>query len=1021
MTSPRVLLAGLIATSLPAIAAAAYVNFEVSHVHPIALTPSGNRLLVVNTPDARLEVFTVGSGGALTHEASIPVGLEPVSVAARTDAEAWVANHLSDTISIVDLDLQTAARSLEVGDEPADVAFAGGRAFVAVSQEDAVKAYDLANLDLPPAVIPLFGNDARALAVSPDGTRVYAVVLHSGNQTTVVNANVVWDNNAGLDANRLNALGIPDMACDGAPPAYPPLPPGVVRNPALLDPPSGVPEVGLIVRWNESAGEWQDETGADWSHCLPFRLPDHDLFVIDVATRTVVDRVAHLGTTLFDVSVNPANGKIYVPHQEARNFVRFEHPLGVQGHVVDNRMAIVEPPGNGVKILDLNTHIDRASDPAANLAEREASISQPGMMAWKADGSEAFLTAIGSRKLFRVDGACGDGSCAFGPSRSAPDAVEVGEGPTGVAFHEGVGRAYVLLRFSNSVAVVDATALTKIDEIALHDASPAVVRDGRHFLYDGIDSSGHGDNACSSCHVSGDFDLLAWDLGDPTGSLAPYSTPNDNVRFITLGGVPCNPALPFCASHAGFDPQKGPMTTQTLRAMLEPLHWRGDRATMNDFNPAFVGLLGKAPVGQVNGKPAGQTPADMETFRQFALGIRFPPNPYRLVDDTLPAGDQRFGDSPFAGDPQTGETLFFTANTDGGGPCVACHTLPHGAAGGVLGGVTPAEPTSMSAAALFNGTLDGSRHSDLKVPHMRNMYEKFGPLFGDRTDPPDRKSGFGYIHDGSIGDLHVFLSAAVFNLSAANQAKQVRDLAAFSLAFPTGTRPAVGRQVTVAPGAPPAVEAGEPPEALLATLISLGALNDPGRHCELTATALDAGRMRAWRLLDKAGGGSWGTDLAGEPPVTTGRLRESADGPITFLCATIGSGVRLGGDRDEDAVLDGDDCNPADAEAWSPAAQVAGLVVSAGSPALAWTDQSPVTGPGVRYDVAAGSVLDLRVLGLAPATACLIGDLADAFADDPGLAPAVGDGRYYLVRARNSCASPGFGPGRESLAALACP
>ena len=34
-----------------------FVHFESAHVHPAALTPSGNRLLVVNTPDNRLSVF----------------------------------------------------------------------------------------------------------------------------------------------------------------------------------------------------------------------------------------------------------------------------------------------------------------------------------------------------------------------------------------------------------------------------------------------------------------------------------------------------------------------------------------------------------------------------------------------------------------------------------------------------------------------------------------------------------------------------------------------------------------------------------------------------------------------------------------------------------------------------------------------------------------------------------------------------------------------------------------------------
>src|SRR5262245_56299681 len=109
-----------------------YVNFEVSHVHPIDLTPSGGKLLAVNTPDARLEVFTVDAGGNLVPQRSIPVGLEPVTVVARTDSEAWVVNQLSDTVSIVDLTLGTTIRTLVVGDEPTDVAFAAGKAFVAV-------------------------------------------------------------------------------------------------------------------------------------------------------------------------------------------------------------------------------------------------------------------------------------------------------------------------------------------------------------------------------------------------------------------------------------------------------------------------------------------------------------------------------------------------------------------------------------------------------------------------------------------------------------------------------------------------------------------------------------------------------------------------------------------------------------------------------------------------------------------------------------------------------------------------
>jgi YVTN family beta-propeller protein len=888
-------------------ARAAYVNFESSHVHPIDLTPSGERLLAVNTPDALLEVFAVGAGGVLSRQASIPVGLEPVSVAARTDSEAWVVNHLSDTISIVDLSLGVTVRTLPVGDEPSDVVFAAGKAFVAVSQEDAVKVFSLANLDAAPATIDLFGSDARALAVSNDGGKVYAVVLHSGNQTAVVNANIITGNNSGLDAARLGALGLNDMRCNGAPPPYPPLPAGIARNPELIDPvPPAPPPVGLIVKWDPASGQWRDEAGQDWSHCLPFRLPDHDLFVIDTASLAVFS-VDHLGTSLFEVSVNPANGKVYVPHTEARNFVRFEHPLGVQGHMVDNRLAIVDPAaGHRVTLVELNSHIDRGSDPRTNLLEREASISQPGMMAWNAAGTTAYLTAIGSRKLFRVNGACSSGACIFGPNRALPDAVVVGEGPTGVALHEASGRIYVLNRFSNTIAVVDAAGLTRIGEVPLHDPTPALVKQGRRFLYDGIDTSGHGDAACSSCHISGDRDELAWDLGDPTGAFARYGTPGDNVRFIfPIGNQPvqCDPSI--CASRQGFDPQKGPMATQTLRGMLEPLHWRGDRPTLLSFNKAFVGLMGKEDIGPIDSEPAGLTAGQMGLFRRFALGIAFPPNPYRNLDDTLPNASVTIPGHPLTGNPAAGQTLFLSGRTDASQSCSSCHALPFGAAGGKLGGVEPGDPAT-ARTALFNGDADGSPHSDLEVPHTRNMYEKRGPRFGSLTnalDPPaNQKSGFGFIHDGSIPDLGTFLSASVFTLTA----QQVRDLALFLLHFPTEHKPAMGRNLTVPPGAPPTGTAAQ--ESLLATLVARGNLADAARHCELTVSARSGGRVRAWHLNGGiATGGLWTADVASEPQVTTTALRQDAGGPLSFLCATIGSGARLGGDRDEDALLNGDE------------------------------------------------------------------------------------------------------------------
>jgi len=83
-------------------AAPAFTLFESGQVRPLALSPDGKLLFACNTPDNRLEIFRVKKSG-LVHRASVPVGLEPVAVAARRNDEVWVVNHLSDSVSVVEL------------------------------------------------------------------------------------------------------------------------------------------------------------------------------------------------------------------------------------------------------------------------------------------------------------------------------------------------------------------------------------------------------------------------------------------------------------------------------------------------------------------------------------------------------------------------------------------------------------------------------------------------------------------------------------------------------------------------------------------------------------------------------------------------------------------------------------------------------------------------------------------------------------------------------------------------------
>src|SRR5262249_54321784 len=203
--------------------AGSFTNFETGHVRPFAISPGGELLFAVNTPDARLTVYALTATGAeLATE--VPVGLEPVAVASRVNGagrtEAWVVNQLSDSVSIVEIDPGDLTHShvthtLLVSDEPRDIVFAGSggtRAFITAAHRGQnrpgdpqlttqgvgradVWAFDATDPGAPPlAIIQLFGDTPRALAASPDGAIVYAAVFHSGNRTMTLLERVVSAN-----------------------------------------------------------------------------------------------------------------------------------------------------------------------------------------------------------------------------------------------------------------------------------------------------------------------------------------------------------------------------------------------------------------------------------------------------------------------------------------------------------------------------------------------------------------------------------------------------------------------------------------------------------------------------------------------------------------------------------------------------------------------------------------------------------------------------------------------------------
>mgnify|MGYP001395827906 CR=1 FL=1 len=899
-----------------------FVNFETPTVHPLDLTPDQSRLLAVNLADARLEVFNL-SGGIPVPAGSVPVGYDPVSVRARTNTEIWVVNHVSDSISIVDLNTMTVRATLATDDEPCDVVFAGvpQRAFVSCSQANTVLAFDPANLALAPTRIALTAEDPRAMAVSADGMSVFVAAFESGNNTTILGG--------GLDPSA-GALAYPPNAVNDATGPWggvnPPPNDGTLITPAPRPGNPPPPPVGLIVR-KDASGTWMDDNGGDWTSMVSgadaaksgrpvgWDLYDHDVAVISTST-LAVSYVKGLMNINMALGVNPATGDLSVIGTEATNEIRFEP--NVAGSFVRVHMATFDPASPSPVIRDLNPHLDYLTHTVPQ-ATRDRSIGDPRAIAFTPAGDLAFIAGLGSNNLIVVD--------ADGDRVGLPETIDVGQGPAGLALAPTLGALYVLNRFDATISVVDIGTRAVIATASYYDPTPAAIREGRPFLYDTRLTSGLGQSSCASCHVDARTDRLAWDLGDPSGTVDPLT--GNNLGAGILGLTPSTTPIPF----SNFHPMKGPMTTQTLQDIigLEPHHWRGDRRGIEAFNGAFIGLLGD---------DTNLTPGEMQQFESFLASIHFPPNPNRNLDNSLPTslplpGHYSSGRFSPAGTPlpsgnaSAGMTLYRSTSRriDGGAfACVTCHTLPTGAGADAtfIGGTwTPFPVGPQGEHHLQMVSVDGSTNRAIKTPQLRALYDKVG----FETTQTQSLSGFGVLHDGSVDSLARFVSEPAFNV--ANDT-EVANLVAFLLCLSGGDLPggttnnpllppgppsrdahaAVGKQVTISSIATaPAADI-----ARLNTLVSQAATSRVG----LVAKGTIAGKPRGF-AYDTATA-RYRSDRVGET-YTDSQLRNLAapGAEFTWTAVPKGTEVRIGIDRDLDTWLDQDEIGVCTSES-NPAA-----------------------------------------------------------------------------------------------------
>jgi YVTN family beta-propeller protein len=716
-----------------------FINFETAPVHPIELSPDRARLVVCNLADGRLEVFDVTSGN-LSPLGSISVGIDPVSVRFRTSTEAWVVNHISDSISVVDLITMAVTATIQTLDTPSDVVFAGGRAFVSCALPNTVQVFYASSRQLVTNLV-VEAERPKALAVSPDGSKVYAAIFESGNATTIIGPrfrNLLFIDNP---VSRTNG----PYAGQNPPPNF-----GTTFNPPL-NPALGAnlpPKTGMIVRKN-SAGRWMDDNQHDWTEFVSgtnahltqrfpgWDLPDRDLAIIDTTSLSVMYATGLMNICMA-IGVNPASGRVAVVGTDAINEVRFEPNLN--GIFAQVKIALMN--AEGVLVQDLN--------PTLNEANREKSIGDPRAIIWTADGTRGYVAGMGSRNVVLIDE---NGSRAGEP-------IEVGEGPSGLAMDEARQRLYVFNRFSSSVSVIDTVSGTVVSALPLFDPTPVNVSAGRRHLYDTRRTSAFGQVSCASCHVDARMDRLAWDLGNPAGEILS-AVVNHQGTFVTNK----------------FHPMKGVMVTQTLQDIIghEPFHWRGDRPDIESFNVTFTNLQGAA---------RGLTDKEMRELRDVLASIRFPPNPHRQIDNSLStnislSGHVALGDGELSAGtplPNGNAAAGWAAFNKQGNFCVTCHTAPTGL-GLDKGALGPNGGHHFPLAFRLEESLRS------KISQFRNMQDKIGM--------DTRRSGFGFGHDGSIDSLTRFLNGV-----RVVPDQEVADLIAFLLSTSDSPPAALGRQFT---------------------------------------------------------------------------------------------------------------------------------------------------------------------------------------------------------------------------------
>jgi len=853
------------------------VNFEEPPIHPLELSHNGRRLYAANVPDGRVSVFDISAPGTPQLIREIAVGLGPVSLRRRPQ-QAVIGEPGEPQPLPASAPVRLVASHDAAIAEPVDVV---RQLWVVCMSSNALFIIDEATLRVVDSLrLPHRPAD---LVFDASGKTAY-VSLSDSNQVAVVNAT--------------NPHAAPPTLIEFE--SEMPLGSGValsVEEPrALLRDGDDVYALSFLSGNGSTAAAislFDPPIAQQWDFWpgLP-EPPDRDVLRLDLTGGSPGATAAlwRMGTINFDLEQAGADGEIYVSSLDMRNLDSQlqgepeyqQQPFAL--HTVSHAApSATGAPQSGTVVIDLN-------DPANHAPGLHSTFrcAMPTDLQATADGSKLFIACGNSRGVALLDTGSDQVTAEFKAT-----AGTTGFGIRGVLLDRSERWLYAYGRGDNTLLVFDTSSIfgggpnppQQIVSLGW-DITPDNITAGRFHFNDGSNSN-DGVSTCNTCHIDGHLDGIAWDLSDFTGDLG--NDPRD-VRRVGKGGK----------------------VTMSLLGIEETpsFHWRGDRADLDAFNPAFEGLLGGSMLDDTPG-------SDLDDFIDFVFSLSYPPSPHQNLDRTYTT-DARIGFDCFEAD--TAHDV--TADTTGTllpVTCEKCHSMAGGS--GTLNQVNnPIIGLLSDDATQLRGVWDKISETVDYSPVITCPGNPYCDAF--LTAIP--ATGWGVANTGFVDTVFDFVSLGVFSQLPSGSQDEITQ---FIMELDTGSAPTTAATYqldgSLAGGAAAPTPLAEmiagtggtlPANDLVVRgwITHLGAKRAIGMLYDPTATP---NPVFVTDTVDNPAAGCTADATAvpganGIGPFTLAQLDAmvgSGRAVLTAIGTPVGSGYRLGLDRDMDCLRDGDE------------------------------------------------------------------------------------------------------------------